>query len=518
MTRLRPDYLKMAGLGAAGLLCAALLASAGPACAAVTAGRIFSDNMILQRDVPSPVWGTAAPGETVVVSFGNQEKTTKADADGKWRVQLDPLQTGRAATLTIRGEKAKDTIAFTDVLAGEVWIGTGQSNMDGRTGGYRRQDEVLDAWAKDAAGMPLRFYDNQKGAWRPPSQETINQFSALGFSFIYSLSKELAVPVGMMVVAEGGQPSVKWITREMAAASSDPVLRKYGQPGYTGEASSVAPEDRNMRRVRTLDLMGCHYVKIKELYYPYGIRGVLWDQGEAGTCLDDVDQFTAMSALIAGWRRDWGQGDFPFLHIQKPSGGGCAWDPSDPVNRKARAFRPQPDKPSRISREHVRYALEHLEMRTISNAPLVTAVDLAPGIHPPTKSAYGARACRVALGTVYGRGVEIYGPIYRSHKVEGDRMRVEFDHVGKGLAFKHGDKLQGFEIAGADGQWDWAEAAIDGDTVVLHNPRIPSPMNVRYAYSPRPDYANLFNRAGLPALLFTTEKLPKSERAGGGRF
>ncbi|MCX6997356.1 MAG: hypothetical protein NTV49_09775 [Kiritimatiellaeota bacterium] len=487
--------------------------------AALRAGRMFSDHMILQRDMAVPVWGTATPGETIVVAFRDQKKQTTADAQGNWQVKLDPLKAGEPGELTVRGGQAGEAVTFADVLAGEVWIGTGQSNMAGHTGGYRKGDEALNAWAEDASNRKIRLYDTQKGVWKTASPKTIDPFSALGFAFCYSLSKGLNVPIGMMVVAYGGRPSGDWITPEMAAGSGDPILRKLGVANRTAAAGQTADKPAGGKpRFLTREQMGLTYKNGIKRFWPYGIRGVLWDQGEAGTALEGVDQCTAMSALVAGWRKDWGQGDFPFLHLQKPSGGGCAWDPADPVNRGAAAFTPQPAEPQQMSHDKMDYTLNHIRMGTIKNAPLVTTMDLATGVHPATKSAYGSRACRVALGAVYGRDVAICGPVYRSHVVAGGSLRITFDHVGKGLAIRLGAKLQGFEIAGADGKWDWAEANIDGNTVVLRSGAVPAPTQVRYAFNPRPSYANLFNKDGLPALMFTTETLQESAIPSRGRW
>lgn len=483
---------------------------------------MFSDNMILQRGMPVPVWGTAAPGETVTVSIRDQRKQTKASADGKWMVKLDPLETGDAATLEIRGA-GDSAIAYTNVLVGEVWIATGQSNMAGHAGGYRKNDEVLDEWADAAVNMPLRFYDRHKRAWRMPSEQTINGYSALAFAFMYSLRKQLDVPVGTVVVAHDGRPSGKWLTAGMAADSGCELLEKYAAGEVDLSLDNVKPGSKHT--YLTPETMGEYYRNEISMFRPFAIRGVLWDQGEAGTCLKGVDQFTAMSALIAGWRRDWRQGDFAVLHMQKPSGGGCAWDPVDWVNRGAKPFRKQPGLPSRVDPKRMFYTLDHIKVGTIPNAPLVPTMDLAPGVHPPTKSSYGARACRVALGAVYGRDVAICGPVYRSHKVEGDAIRIAFDYVGKGLDFRHGERLQGFELAGADGKWNWAEATIEratiagksADTVVLRGASVPDPVQVRYAFGREPAFANLFNKDGLPALPFTTEKLPVDARPSFGR-
>jgi sialate O-acetylesterase len=152
----------------------------------------------------------------------------------------------------------------------------------------------------------------------------------------------------------------------------------------------------------------------------------------------------------------------------------------------------------------LKYQLDHIKMSTIQHAPLVTAVDLGLGIHPACKSGYGKRACRVALGTVYGRDLEIYGPIYREHKTEGNKIRVSFDHIGKGLIGKHAETITGFEVAGADGKWAWAEAVIDGETIVVSSKEVSKPVHVQYAFSNRPAFANLYNKDGLPALTFTS--------------
>ena len=196
--------------------------------------------------------------------------------------------------------------------------------------------------------------------------------------------------------------------------------------------------------VRVGDLYAAHIQPV----VPYAIRGVLWDQGESGTAVRGVDQFTMMGALIAGWRKTWGQGNFPFLYIQKPSGGGCAWEPKEnPVTRMANPFTAQPDRPNKPG--DGLYRELHIRIMQHPNTAMVTASDLGSGVHPLNKSGYGQRACRVALGFVYGRDVAIYGPVYASHKVEGKTLRVSFKNVGKGLAFRHGQKLHQPDLVSA---------------------------------------------------------------------
>jgi sialate O-acetylesterase len=238
-------------------------------------------------------------------------------------------------------------------------------------------------------------------------------------------------------------------------------------------------------------------------FIPFGIRGVLWDQGESGTAITGVDQYTLMGALIRGWRKEWGQGEFPFLYIQKPSGGGCAWDPSDPVTDQADKFTPLPAKAPADGA----YRELHIRIMNHPNTAMVTSSDLGPFTHPTNKSGYGTRASRVALGLVYSKKVEIYGPTYKDHVVKGNKVHVTFAHVGPGLAFRHGDKPQGFALAGDDKVFHWADAVIEGDTVVLSSDKVAKPAAVRYAWASRHPWANLFSKDGMPALPFRTDGL-----------
>jgi sialate O-acetylesterase len=210
-----------------------------------------------------------------------------------------------------------------------------------------------------------------------------------------------------------------------------------------------------------------------------------------------------MGALIRGWRKEWGQGEFAFIYIQKPSGGGCAWDPADPVTNKSSKFAPLPAQvpPTQAGL----YRENHVQIMKYPNTAMAIATDLGSGIHPSNKSGYGYRAARVALGMTYGKKVEYYGPVFESHKVEGDRVRIKFTHTGGGLAFKHGDKLQGFAVAGEDKQFFWADAVIESDAVVVSCPKVPKPVAVRYAWGAEHPWANLFNKDGLPALTFRTD-------------
>lgn len=490
-------------------------AAANPGFGEVRANQMFSDHMVLQRDMPVPIWGTAAPGEKIAVTFRSQKKQTQADKDGKWLVRLDPLKVGEPGKLTVSGS---GSVTFSDVLVGEVWVGSGQSNMAGGTGGYARRDEVLAEMVKAAPYPRLRLY--RKG-WKESTAGNINGFSALLFAFGQPLQQQLDVPVGLIVGAVGGTPSGRWLSPEMLAAdpACQAALKKIGLGSYEEQqekyrevlaewqkAVKLAKEQgkRPPRRPRGPVRVGDLYAAHIEPVVPYAIRGVLWDQGESGTAVPGIDQFTMMGALIKGWRKAWGQGDFPFLYVQKPSGGGCAWDPKgNPVTRMADPFAQEPASPNKAT--DGLYRKVHIRIMQHPNAAMVTASDLGSGVHPISKSGYGKRACRVALGFAYGRDVETYGPVYESHEAEGNRIRIRFRHVGKGLAFRHGDRLQGFEIAGSDGAYQWADAKIDGRTVTVSSPKVAKPVHARYGWSRNHTWANLFNKDGLPALTFRTD-------------
>lgn len=500
----------------------ALLLLPAAASADVKLPPVLSSHMVLQREAAVPVWGTAAPGEAVTVKFRDQTKTATADKDGKWAVKLDPLKAGGPDKLTVAG---KNTLTLDDVLVGEVWVGSGQSNMAGTVAGYAKGDEGL---AKLAAGKyPTVRLSKSGGAWQATDEKTVNNHSAILFAFGVALQKELDVPVGLMVGAVGGTPSGYWLSEKAyrSDAGCKAVVAK--APPFDAEKAKKEHADKLAAwekaaeqakkdgknppgRPQMAAAPGESAGKIGNLYethirpmQPFAIRGVLWDQGESGTAINAVDQYTLMGALVRGWRAEWGQGEFPFLYVQKPSGGGCAWDPADPVTSQGEKFAPLPKTVPPTADGLYREA--HVRIMTYPNTFMATSSDLGPGIHPTNKSGYGARAARVALGAVYGKKVEIYGPVYKAHKIDGDKVRVAFDHVGGGLALRHGDKLQGFAVAGPDGVFHWADAVIEGDEVVASSAAVPKPVAVRYAFASRHPWANLFNKDGLPALPFRSD-------------
>jgi sialate O-acetylesterase len=528
-------------------ICAGFLSLTAIAPAAVHLPAVISSHMVLQQGMAVPIWGTADPNERVTVAFRDQQKTAVADAQGKWMVKLDPLKPGGPDSLSISGS---NTVKVDDVLVGEVWAGSGQSNMDTLVSMYAAKDAPLREAMNTSLPQLRLFRVASPGGWKEVTPDNVNNYPAQLFYFGMLLQKALNVPVGVMEGAQGGAPSfpfisqagfnadpaiqallVKWDTEypiEVEQKSYDDNLAKWKEAitaaiaanpatstnlvTHVPDLTLTAPIDRTLlnkyphpwQPTRAVDTKaGDIFERLVRPMIPYGIRGVLWDQGEAGTGLRWVDQPTLMSALIRSWREEWGQGDFPWIYVQKPSGGGCALNPMDPVNLGAVPFAPLPPNPPG---SYMSGRDDGCSIMKFPNTFLSLTTDLAPTIHPPNKSGYATRDSRVALAVVYGQPIEYYGPIYDSFKVEGSQVRISFTHIGKGLTIPPNEKLQGFALAGDDEKWHWADAAIDGATVVLSSPDVPNPVAARYWPFA---WANLFNIDGLPASGFRTDSWKK---------
>jgi len=505
-----------------------LLCTASSLCAQVKLPNMFSDSMVLQREMKTPIFGSAAPGDKITVHFRDQTTTATADKKGNWRVELAPLKAGGPDDLSILlASKPTEPLVIHDVLVGEVWVGSGQSNMAGTAGRYAANDETL---AKLLAASPhknLRLLKSS-GQWATADSTNSAAFSALLLAFGAAVQEELDVPVGLMLGAVGGTPSGFWIpvehyeTNKACAAVIEESKKTYPDEAERQRvfdaaivrwtklaAKAKATGGRAPRKPRAPVAPGemTRDGKIGHLYDAhirpfagYGIRGVLWDQGEGGTGVQGLDQTTMMNALISAWRTSWKQGEFPFLYVQKPSGGGCAWDLKNPMTRNASAFASLPAKSS-----DGLYRETHIAISKHPNSWMVSASDLGGGVHPTNKWGYGQRAAHVAMIAAYGKDGVATGPLYRSHEIKGNQVTVSFDNVGKGLAFRHGETLQGFAVAGEDKVFHWADAKIEGDTVVVSSSKVDEPKAVRYAWSQSHPWANLFNKNELPALTFRTD-------------
>jgi sialate O-acetylesterase len=515
---------------AAAFIVSLILSCAATAMAEVTLPPVISDHMVLQREVAAPIWGTAAAGDVITVAFAGQTKTVTTNADGKWMVKLDAMPASaepRDLIITSTHQSQVTTRKCTDVLVGDVWLGSGQSNMAGAVRTFRGNDQGLQKTLAAAPYTRIRLLRSGLKGWQEAIPANVDAFSAILFAFGERLHKEIDVPVGLMLGAVGGTPSGFWLSEEMYrddaacqaqvkefAATYDFAKAMKGYERYmtawklnTEKAKEsgarVGREPAKPKQAGECDgVIGHLYAAHVQPYVPYAIRGVLWDQGEGGTGITGVDQFHVMGALIKGWRKAWNQ-EFPFIYVQKPSGGGTAWDLSNPTTKNANAFTAVPAGVPRdidgVQRE------VHIKIQQHPNTAMVIGTDLGGMTHPTNKSGYAERAKQVALGFVYGQKVEISGPLYASHVVEGNKVRIKFTHVGQGLAARHSDKLQGFMIAGGDKKFVWADAVIDGDSIVVSSPAISNPAAVRYAWSSNAPWANLFNKDGLPAQTFRTD-------------
>ncbi len=489
MCQQRPGCIKRVILGPIFYACI-LMTAYLPVLGAQTVAELFASNMVLQRDRKVPIWGTGKSGENITVVFAKQKKKTRVGKDGTWRVELDELQVGDPETLMVLGTQK---IIFENVLVGEVWFGSGQSNMFTPASWYKADSALTEMIANPP--KDLRIY--YEGKW----QSTYGtEFSALLFAFGVHLQKNLQVPVGLAVAAQGSTASRLWLTPEMAMADAALKLQVEAlELAYQNEKKL----DPKKRMPGILSGMGSLYEKKVRPFNGLAIRGVLWDQGESDTGLPELSQHAVMQALIHGWRNNWGQ-DFHWLCIQKPSGGGCAWDYTNPMNKEAKPFMklPASNTYSKLTARRDQFA----RMASIDKTVTVPASDLVGGLHPKYKSVYGQRAADVAMGFVYKSSKTYSGPMYVDHRIKGGTIAVKFTHVGKGLAFKHGSTLQGFEIAGEDGQWQWAtHCNIVKDVVMVTCAAIKKPVHVRYAWHAVHPWANLFNKDGLPAFTFSTQ-------------
>jgi sialate O-acetylesterase len=518
---------------AIGLLlgCVALVGCAGSKELTATAAppklpAIFSDNMVLQRGKPIPVWGWADPGRTVIVKFNRQQKTTKASPDGKWMVRLDAEAAGGPHALEVRAkQEARDgatrvlaesgPIGFKNVLIGEVWVCSGQSNMEWQLKNTTGEQEATES----AANPKIRLFTVKKaqadqpladctGRWEECTPETAPGFSAVGYHFGRELQTALNVPVGLIHTSWGGTPVEAWMSEPLQQRDAElsPVFAEYeqrkqqhekamadyekGVEKHKADAEKAAKEGKPAPaaprkpwgpgwKPATL------YNAMIRPIVPYGIGGAIWYQGEsnAGNAIRYRKQFPAM---IKNWRDDFGQGDVPFLFVQLAN------------------FMKREDVPTDPDWAWLREA----QTMTLSTPKTGMAVIIDIGedndIHPRNKQDVGKRLALAAQAVAYGKQLVYSGPMYDSMKVEGGAIRLKLKHVGGGLVAKDESALKGFAIAGADKKFVWAEAKIDGDTVVVRSSEVQQPVAVRYAWANNPE-CNLYNKEGLPASPFRTD-------------
>jgi sialate O-acetylesterase len=465
---------------------------------------LFSDGMVLQSDFASPVWGTVEPGEEIAVSIAGQKKTAKAGADGKWSVKLDPLKAGGPHELTVAG---RTSITVRDVLVGEVWICSGQSNME-----WTVNSSANPAEEKAAATFPkIRHFLVPKkiaetpqtdvvGTWKVCSPETVGGFTAVGYFFGRELHRKLDVPVGLIHTSWGGTAAEVWTSKRIfdTTDSLKPLMQNYAKrlenyqkqlAAYKEATAKANAEGKPAPKAPGGVMMpSCLYNGMIANILPYGIKGAIWYQGESNASRAKEYQ-TLFPAMIKNWREDWGQGDFPFGFVQL-------------ANFKAR--KPQPADSDWAE-------LREAQSMTLSlpKTGMAVIIDIgdAADIHPKNKQDVGRRLALWAQSQVYGKDVVYSGPLFESLKVEEGKLRVTFKHGGSGLTAK-GDKLTGFSIAGEDRRFVWADAQIDGKTVILSSDQVSKPVAVRYAWADNPE-CSLYNKEGLPASPFRSDDWPR---------
>ncbi len=495
---------------------------------------IFSDHMVLQADKGAAVWGWATPAEKVTVAIAGQRKSTEAGPDGKWSLRLDPLKpTAKALTITARG---KNTVTINDVLIGEVWLASGQSNMEMKVkdkmhGLVDGADEAIAAANHPDIRLfvhdqPYAIYEtpvppaaplsDRPGRWRVCSPETVADFSAIGYFFARDVNAQIHTPVGIVCSAVGGTPIEAWTSLEAQQhepafkpmlddwakhlAGLDPEkeqkaflekktvwLKERAAATKAGQPAPKAPSP-----FKNLGVMapGALFNGMIAPLVPYTVRGVIWYQGEKNS----LGPFTGLyglqlQKLIADWRARWGADQLYFAWVQLPGAQKEQKEPSEPKGWGVSV------------RDGMRRAL------AVPHTGMAITMDLNAknAGHPTNKADFAARLSRVVLHDVYGKGTAPWsGPLFRSAKRDGTKMILTFDQA-EGLKAAKGDKLEGFAIAGSDQKFVWAKAQVIDGKVVISSDGVTEPVAVRYAWAGNPK-GNLVNAAGLPASPFRTDE------------
>lgn len=510
---------------------AALLLSASCAFAGVRLPAVISDHMVLQANVPVTIWGWADAGEEVKVEFAGQAKSAQAGADGKWQVKLDKLDaSAQAVSLTVSGT---NKLTVEDILVGEVWLASGQSNME-----MRIKDKMhgmvdnADAEIVAAKHPEIRFFvhdapfdiyqlpvpadepaHDRPGSWRVCSPETVGDFSAMGYFFARDLLAEIRKPVGILTAAVGGTPIEAWtsLPAQQTVPELKPLMEDWQkrQEGFDPareqkkffedkaawlkvraaalKAKQSAPKAplpfKNIGVMRPGGLFGSMIAPL----VPYTIRGVIWYQGERNAAGPFTTLYgTQLRTLIADWRARWGD-DFQFAFVQLPAVKGVQKLPSEPKGWGV--------------------AVRDLQRRTLGvpHTSMAITMDLHGEVngHPTNKAEYAKRLSTIVLHDVYQKRTALpTGPLFKAAAIEKGRIILTFDHAD-GLKAKMGE-IEGFAIAGKDGKFVWASAKIEDGKVIVWSDKIVAPQAVHYSFAGNPK-GNLVNAAGLPASPFRTD-------------
>ena len=442
----------------------------------VTLPSVFGDHMIIQRDARITIWGWAEPGERVTVELGTRKRKTSADNDGRWQVILPPFRSGGGPlTLIVTGD---NTLAIEDVLIGEVWVCSGQSNMQWPVSRSSDPDSIAAAAGFSSIRMftvthrtELEPQEDCEGEWAICVPDAAMGFSAVGYHFARELHQELGCPVGMIHTSWGGTTAEAWTSLE--TLQSDPLYERIIE-------RREEPGTRPPHRAASL------WNAMIAPLIPYAIKGVIWYQGEANVAR--AWQYrTLFPVMIGDWRRNWDRGDFPFYFVQLA--------PYRYGNRDPRACAELRDAQSAAL--------------SLPNTGMAVTMDIGNprDIHPRNKHDVGYRLALWALGNDYGHDMVFSGPLYSSMEIEGSEVRIHFRHTAGGLATIDGAAPDHFEIAGKDRKFHPAEARIEGDTVVAGSEHVAEPVAVRYGWRDDAE-PNLISTERLPASPFRTDDWP----------
>lgn len=509
---------------------------AGPlvsiAFAKVKPSALFGSHMVLQRDAGIPVFGAADPGEEVTVTLAGRTASTRADVQGRWRVEFPAMPAGGPHEITISGA---DPGRLADILIGDVWVCSGQSNMKYPV--WESLDAQESYKIADLPNVRLMIVNARAesepqrepadAAWKLCNRENVGGFSAVGFHFGRKLHERLNIPIGLIQSALGSSRAEAWSSREslLSAPETKAILdyfevltaqyiqqrREYAvrfiawwkdveSALQAGDPIPEKPSSPGTSRIGdpriTYDRPACLFNGGIAPLTQMPIKGVIWYQGESNAGLSDQYR-TLLPALIKGWRDKWEQPDLPFLILQLPGMPGPWAKPDDTTLAEMREA-------------------QLMTWQNVPHAGLAITLDCGADpndpkqdwLHPPNKRPMGERLALVARAVVYGEAIEYSGPIYQSMIVEGAAARLIFTHAGSGLVSK-GDTLEGFAMAGPDRKFLPAQARIDGQTIVVTSAQVADPLAVRYCFNTWPvPMGNLYNKEGLPASPFRTDDWP----------
>lgn len=494
--------------------------SSGAAFADVILPDVLGDSMVLQQKQKVPIWGTADAGEAVKISFGKQKLTAIADQKGKWRVDLKPLTSNfTAQSLIIEG---KNKIEFKDILVGEVWLVSGQSNMQWTLfQSHNGEAEVAKANHTNirlfnvSREVAFKKKQGKLGEWKICNPESVKDFSGAGYYFGVELQKNLNVPIGLINSSYGGSQAEAWTPVDYLNANPDlkatvertkiwdeerprvkaeyaEAIEKWKTESEKQKASGIKPSPSPSvpDALREYRIASSIYDGMIEPLIPFAIRGAAWYQGESNEAR--AEQYNILlPTMIHSWRARWQQGDFPFEIIQLPN------------------YRKNSDEPENAAWSFIREA-QRKTAENVSNTGLIVTIDLgdANDIHPKNKLDIGRRMSVWALRNVYEMKLTD-APTLKKSQIKGSKIVLTFENVGSGLKIKNGGELDEFAIAGSEQKFVWAEAKIVGkNKVEVHSPNVSNPVAVRYAFNSNPKNPNLTNNSKIPAAPFRTDNFP----------